>query len=182
MPEIPTELPLPDFSGGRPVHIASTKFDGSIHYEYDAILLDEHGPVVRTWIRPGTPWVGYRGEGVLMYPFTMLFFRDERWYNVMHQHQPLGTWGQLTYVNLGTPAVFDGDTIRWVDLDLDVLRYPHGVEVHDEDEFEEHGVRWAYPADLVARVRKAAADLVREVEAQVFPFDRERHIPPPPRD
>ncbi|MSQ30336.1 MAG: DUF402 domain-containing protein [Dehalococcoidia bacterium] len=80
-------------------------------------------PMVRTWIRPGTRWVGYRGEGVLMYPFTMLFFTDDRWYNVMHQHQPTGERGQLTYVNLRSSTMFDGDTIRWVDLDLDMLRY-----------------------------------------------------------
>ncbi len=178
MSESITESPIPDFSGGRRVTISSTKFDGSLHYEYEAVLLDEQGPAVRTWIPPGTRWVGYRGAGVLMYPFTMLFFRDERWYNVMHQHQPLGERQQLTYVNIGTPAVFDGDTIRWVDLDLDVLRYPHGVEVHDEDEFEEHGALWQYPADLVARARETAAEVVRQVAAQAFPFDRDRHIPP----
>lgn len=182
MPDTSVNLPAPDFSGGRPVRIASTKYDGSLHYEYDAVLLDQHGPMVRTWIRPGTRWVGYRGEGVLVYPFTMLFFTDGRWYNVMHQHQPTGQRGQLTYVNLGSPAVLDGDTIRWVDLDLDVLRYEHGVEVHDEDEFLEHGARWAYPADLIACVRETAAEVVRGVEAQAFPFDRDTHIPRPPRD
>ncbi|RJQ09346.1 MAG: DUF402 domain-containing protein [Dehalococcoidia bacterium] len=179
MPDAASEVPLPNFSGGRPVRIASTKFDGSLHYEYDAMLLDQHGSVLRCWIRPGTRWVGYRGEGVLMHPFTMLFFTDGRWYNVMHQHQPTGARGQLTYVNLGAPATFDGTTIRWVDLDLDVLRYEHGVEVHDEDEFAEHSARWAYPDDLVAHLRATTADLVREVEAQTFPFDRERHIPRP---
>ena len=182
MPDTLLNIPLPDFSGGRPVRIASTKFDGSLHYQYDALLLDEHGPMLRCWIRPGTRWVGYRGEGVLMYPFTMLFFRDDRRYNVMHQHQPTGERGQLTYVNLASPPTFDGDTIRWVDLDLDVLRYDHGVEVHDEDEFIEHSERWAYPADLVARLRATTADLVREVAAQAFPFDRDRHIPPPSQD
>ncbi len=179
MPDASPEILLPDFSGGRPVRIASTKFDGSLHYQYDAVLLDKHGPMLRCWIRPGTRWVGYRGEGVLMYPFTMLFFLDDRRYNVMHQHQPTGERGQLTYVNLASPPTFDGDTIRWVDLDLDVLRYDHGVEVHDEDEFIEHGARWNYPADLVERLRAETADLVRQVAAQTFPFDRDRHIPPP---
>lgn len=60
-----------------------------------------------------------------------------------------------------------------------MLRYDHGVEVHDEDEFIEHSERWAYPADLVARLHAETAEVVQQVAAQTFPFDRDRHIPAP---
>lgn len=177
-PPLPSAYPLPDLASGRPVTIASTKYDGSPHYEYKGVLLDEPGPLLRCFVPGGTRWRGYRGEGVTEAPYTLLFFTDGRWYNIYHQHRPVGRRGQLTYANVALPPVRDGDTIRWVDLDVDVVCYPHGIEVHDEDEFAVHRERWGYPPDLVDRVRATTEEMLRLAHASRFPFDRASHLPP----
>ncbi|MQC18495.1 MAG: DUF402 domain-containing protein, partial [Chloroflexi bacterium] len=136
MLEPPLLPPLDPFAPGVPIRILSTKYDGSPHYEYWSRLIDQHGPIIRVVTDAGTPSRGYRGDGLIQSGMTQLFFTD-RWYNVFHNYAPVGRRGLQWYANIGTPARIEGDTLRWVDLDLDLLQTEaDGIFVDDEDEFE----------------------------------------------
>lgn len=75
------------------------------------------------------------------------------------------------YVNVTTRPVLEGDTVTAVDLDLDVVRYVGGqVAVLDEDEFAEHQVRLAYPAELISQARETRDWLVEAVSSRTEPF------------
>ncbi len=52
-----------------------------------------------------------------------------------------------------------------VDLDLDVVRHRHtgAAELLDEDEFEEHQRRCAYPDEVIQRTRHSASWLMDAV-------------------
>ena len=80
---------------------------------------------------------------------------------------PPGAWWMPTwwlghpevdrYLYISTPAARDGDTMRYVDLDLDVVRLTDGrCEIVDRDEFAVHQVQLAYPADVIAAAARAA--------------------------
>jgi hypothetical protein len=59
-----------------------------------------------------------------------------------------------------------------IDMDLDVIRSVHrGVFVDDEDEFDEHRVTMAYPADVVAATRQECGVLYQAVFNQKAPFE-----------
>lgn len=169
-------LPPLDPDRGRPIRVVSTKYDGSLHYEYDALLLDEVGPLFRVYARQGTLVRGYRGEGGMQQGMVCLFFSD-RWYNLYHNLGPVGRRGFLTYANVGTPAVLDGDVLRWVDLDVDIVTGEGFVSVDDEDEFADHAVTMAYPEDLVRRVEATRDLLLPVARSGLFPFDRASHLP-----
>ena len=50
------------------------------------------------------------------------------------------------YVDMTTPAVWDGSQVTMVDLDLDVVLGRDGeLLLDDEDEFDEHRVTLGYP-------------------------------------
>ena len=162
---------------GERIQIASTKYDGSLHYEYGATLEHVEDGLVRCRVLRGEPWVGYRGEGQIQGTFTALFFSD-RWFNVFHNHAPAGNRGILSYANVATPATFDGDVVRWTDLDVDIVVSERlGVTVDDDDEFEEHQTRFGYPADLIDRVLRTRAELLTLAEAVEYPLDRASHVP-----
>ena len=77
------------------------------------------------------------------------------------------------YVDVTTRPVLDGDTVTAVDLDLDVVRFFDGrVEVLDEDEFAEHQVQLAYPAELISQARATCDWLVGAVSSRAEPFGR----------
>jgi len=92
-----------------------------------------------------------------------------RWWTAIWIAGDLGRFE--VYADIGTPAVWDGDTVRLVDLDLDVVRYRTGeVAVLDEDEFEEHRRRFEYPPRVRDAARGAAARLVGLLERRGEPF------------
>jgi protein associated with RNAse G/E len=173
------------------VRVQSTKYDGSLHNDYGAYLLDgggdaagtegasnEGGHPLRLHVPAGTRIESYRGRYDTSVAFTALFWPGaEVWWNVYHNHAPAGRRGFVSYANVSTPASFDGESVRWVDLDLDVVVMPGRVELDDEDEFEAHRLRFANPPDIEARAREAASELLERAARLSPPFDREAYIP-----
>ncbi|MBE1877112.1 DUF402 domain-containing protein [Myceligenerans pegani] len=174
---------------GEPVRARYTKWDGSPHWQFDAVYLgtDEHGiwvgyPAGTRFARPG---LGYRARtrGVGYFPdagWTPAFYPGD-------QDHPYGTrvYTDLTTVPewRGVPAGRRRNGARafevtMVDLDLDVIGFhaghldPRGrAFVDDRDEFAEHRVRYGYPDELVARVEADAQTLLAAVLDGEAPFD-----------
>ena len=172
---------------GRAVRIVSTKFDGSLHNDFAGRLIEDGGGLeyplapLRVFVPEGTSIQSYRGDQVVRVPFTALFWPgQERWWNVYHNHRTLQRsdqrWTPESYANVSSPATFDGETVRWVDLDLDVTIRAGVVELLDEDEFAEHRMRMDYPDELVRSALAAAATLLELAARRAPPFDREAHI------
>lgn len=170
---------------GRLVRILSTKFDGSLHNDFVARFIEDErdGPEapLRVFVPEGTSIQSYRGEQTVRIPFTALFWPEaDRWWNVYHNHWAIQRgdqrWSPEVYANVSLPARFDGTTIHWVDMDLDVTIRNGVVELLDEDEFEEHRARWEYPEHTVLRALEAASALQELARGRTPPFDRTSHI------
>ena len=92
---------------------------------------------------------------------------------------PDGWWSPLwndaddieVYVDIATPAQWNGETVTMIDLDLDVVRFRDGrVLIDDEDEFLEHQVAYGYPPDLIEKARAVTNEIEAMVTARVEPF------------
>ena len=152
----------------RDVRVAFTKWDQRPHWEFDALRLgeDEHGvwigaPAGTRLTRPGVEFVPDYDQ-VALVPRGQAF---EATFNA--PGAPCSV-----YVDITTPPVWDGDTLRMVDLDLDVVRGWTGrVWVDDEDEFAAHRVRFGYPEEIVALAVESCTDVCRRVRSAVPPYD-----------
>ncbi|MDA1002071.1 MAG: GNAT family N-acetyltransferase [Chloroflexi bacterium] len=164
----------------RSVRVLSTKYDGSPHYDYEARFVDHDRSLLRLYVPVGTTMTSYRGVFPTRVAFTALFFTDgDRWYNCYHNHWTGPRASIESYANVSLPAAFDGETVRWVDLDLDVLvRRTGGASIVDHDEFLEHRERFAYPDALARRAADTAAELLALARERRAPFDRESHLAP----
>jgi hypothetical protein len=146
-----------------------TKWGGRAHWRYRGVFLgsDEHGdwigyPVGTDYRRPGHGFVADFGcVGVVpsdAAAYLAAFYADDHHVAV--------------YVDVTTPAVWDGTVLRAVDLDLDVIRRRDGtVYLDDEDEFAEHRVAYGYPPEVVAMAEESAAALLAAVRAGAPPYD-----------
>lgn len=106
-------------------------------------------------------------------PGTISFehFWLDRWYNVFRFHAPTGELIAY-YVNIAMPAEMEGDVLSYVDLDIDVIRWPDGrVDVLDRDDLEKNTVKFGYPPDLLERVETALDEVLALIDAGEFPFD-----------
>lgn len=165
---------------GRRVHCATTKWGDRPHWSWDAVWLgsDEHGdwlgvPPGTRFTRPGHTFVG-RNDQVVLAP---VHDPGAWWLAAFHgpgggSLPPLAGEEVALYVDVTTPPGWDGDTLRAVDLDLDVIGGADGrLLVDDEDEFAEHQVRFGYPPEVVAAARRSCAAVHRAAAAGHPPYD-----------
>ena len=155
-----------------PVRVFARKFDGSLHRSWLTRLVRRSGALIvlegvfETEVRHDL--LGTIQAGTL----STEFYWTDRWYSVFRFHQPAGALRNF-YCNVNSPAEFAGDTLTYVDLDIDVLVAPDfSYRVLDEDEFEAHAALFGYTEDMRLRVRESLSELLRLIEARDFPFDR----------
>lgn len=158
----------PDLEVGDVVAVRFTKWGDRPHWELDARYLgeDEHGwwigaPAGMPMSRPGV-------STTCAVATALLVPRDAAY--VASFYGP-GEPPCDIYVDMATVPVWDGHTVRAVDLDLDVIRRPDGrVVVDDEDEFLAHQVDLAYPERIVALAQASCDAVVAAVSADEEPW------------
>ena len=153
---------------GDPVAVRFTKWGGGAHWEFPVTFLGDDG--LGTWC--GAP------AGTCLERPGASFASAFAWVTLFPHHQP---WAASyydsvdqpisVYVDVTTPAVWDGPLVTMVDLDLDVVLHRDGdLLLDDEDEFDEHTVTLGYPADVVALARRTADELMAAAAVGHEPF------------
>ncbi|MFI5932581.1 DUF402 domain-containing protein [Actinoplanes sp. NPDC051494] len=150
------------------VRVVYSKYDGSAHRDYLARRLSEDDLGVWVGVTRGTPSVYHGRPSVERIPFVLLI-PHHAWWTGMFNPQPRTS---EVYCDITTPARWEGDTVRLVDLDLDVSRRRDSglIELRDEDEFEEHRVGFGYPDEVVTEARAAATMLFTALGDGTEPF------------
>ena len=131
---------------------------GEVKYQYEGVMLsrDDHSIVIEALFdRADMPFMDVvfkTGDRFVEYYYT------ERWYNIYTIHDRDDGNVKGWYCNVSKPAVFEDDTISFVDLALDLWVAEDGRQtVLDEDEFEE--------LNLNAELRLAALDGLEQLKA-----------------
>ena len=78
------------------------------------------------------------------------------------------------YCNLASPAVLDKEALKYIDYDLDVKVFPNGEKrLLDVDEYEDHGNKWHYSADIDKILKHNVRVLVDWINNGKGPFSKE---------
>lgn len=154
------------------VIILVTKFDRREHRRWHASLLRREASLMvfdaafAEEVRHSQLGLIERGTVSLEYYWL------DRWYNVFRFQEPGGAFRNF-YCNVNMPPAFDGRTLTYVDLDIDIIVRPDfSYEILDMDEFETNAGRFNYPAEVRAGAERALAELLSLIESRRFPFDR----------
>jgi protein associated with RNAse G/E len=148
---------------GEKVRLVFTKYDGRLHWHAWLTRLgeDEHG----VWLAAPTGTVWQRGsEPVVQLPASVTLIPRDVWWVASFNVEPAKF---EAYVDLTSVAVWHGDEVTMIDLDLDVVRYrgDGAVRLLDEDEFVAHRLLFGYPDTLVHSVTETAGRLMSDVVA-----------------
>lgn len=157
------------------IRLTFRKYDGSLHWHSTLRRLgeDEHG----LWLGWGRNHVIARGAEppITVKEAYVQLVRFDDWWCGSFNAPPRIT---EVYCDITTRAAWTApDEISLVDLDLDVLRFRDGrpSAIVDEDEFEEHQVRYQYPVDVIKAARDTADRLLAAVRANEEPFGSAYH-------
>jgi uncharacterized protein len=154
---------------GDQVRVVYRKYDGSLHWHMTMRRLgeDEHG--VWLGLAGGSEMRKGDGPAVHLVQAYVLLVPFDGWWTASFNSQP--SWTEI-YCDITTPPQWLGpDEVSAIDLDLDVIRRWDAEisELLDADEFAEHQVRYAYPADVIEQALESA-DWLREAVVTDEPF------------
>ena len=153
---------------GDKLKIHAYKHDGKIYRTWDnAILIEINDDYIvlgnnkaKVTEEDGRTW--YTKEPAIIY------FYNNRWFNIIGQLKKQGIY---YYCNIATPYIIDGDTIKYIDYDLDLRVFPNSVyKVLDKSEYECHKKELNYSNDIDRVVKYELDNLINSVKNKAFPF------------
>ena len=98
------------------------------------------------------------------------FYWLDRWYNVFRFCDPDKTLKSF-YCNINVPPTFNGEVLRYIDLDIDVLVQPNfSYQVLDLEDFDMNSQLYSYPDSVRENAHQALMELTHLIETRAFPF------------
>lgn len=153
------------------VIVRALKFDGTEHRRWRTSLVKKEASLLvldaafAEEVRHSQ--LGLIERGTLSIEYYWL----DRWYNVFRFLEPDGSFRNF-YCNVNMPPSFDGRTLTYIDLDIDIVVSRNlSYEILDMEEFETNALRFKYPEDVRERARFALDELIALIEAREFPFN-----------
>lgn len=153
---------------GEKFQIHSYKHDGNIHrvWKESTVLKASHdvfiGANERTLVAESDGRHWWTREPAICY------FHAQRWFNVIGM---LREEGIFYYCNLSSPFIFDEETVKYIDYDLDLKVFPDmSYSILDKDEFVLHKKQMNYPKEIDMIVKRNLKTLIGWVEARKGPF------------
>ena len=153
------------------VTINAKKYNGTIHRSWQGELLFEDDSMLGIAAvfehDVKHPDLGLIENNTVSFEY---FFMN-KWFNAFRFHRPYGIFRNW-YCNICVPPSFSGDTIDFIDLDIDIVVWPDGrVETLDMKEFVDNAVKFKYPPNIVEGAKTALSELLNLIETAQFPFN-----------
>lgn len=151
--------------------VRACKYDGVEHRTWPARVLRQEGPLL---VLDATfdEEITHELLGTIAVGTTSVeYYWLDRWYNIFRFAQPSGALRSY-YCNVNVPPTFDGQVLRYIDLDIDILVEPDfSYRIVDLEDFERNALRYGYSEALQQRARQALKELVALIESRAFPFN-----------
>ena len=153
------------------ITVRACKYDGSEHRRWPAKVLKQEGTLlVLDASFPEDISHDLLGT-ILSGTRSIEYYWLDRWYNVFRFSQPNGELRSY-YCNVNIPPEFDGQTLKYVDLDIDILVEPDlTYRVVDLKDFELNAQRYNYSAQVQTNAAQALTELIGLIESRAFPFN-----------
>ena len=156
---------------GKSILVRALKFDGSEHRSWSAQVLSQDTSLIVLDAKFPDEIIHELLGTIASGTHSLEYYWLDRWYSVFRFAEPDGKLRNY-YCNVNVPAKFDGETLSYVDLDLDILVDPDfSYRVLDVADFERNAELFGYTEEVKANARQALAKLASMIETRAFPFD-----------
>jgi protein associated with RNAse G/E len=154
----------------KSILVRALKYDGSEHRSWPARILRQEGSLVVLDAKFPEEIVHDLLGTIAPGTHSLEYYWLDRWYNIFRFAQPDGKLRNF-YCNVNVPATFAGETLSYVDLDLDILVEPDfSYRILDVEDFERNAAHYGYTEEVQANARQALVELVSMIETRAFPF------------
>jgi protein associated with RNAse G/E len=153
---------------GRALPIAVRKYDGRQRFLVETTVLAATPQLLVARGQVGRRFITAEGTRHLS-TVSLEYFPAGRWYNVLSYFDPATGALERHFCNILAPAEWDGTTLSYIDLDLDLaIAADEHVTVEDLADFRRNARRWHYPSAIRHGALAALREL-RELAARGVP-------------
>ena len=101
---------------------------------------------------------------------AIIFFYKHNWFNIIAQFKDFGLF---YYCNIASPYIYDENTIKYIDYDLDLRVFPDGgYRILDKNEYKYHKKIMNYSEDLDKIINKELEKLINMKLSNEGPFNK----------
>ena len=162
---------MSEINSANSIIVQTYKYDGSEHRRWSASIQRQEGSLLvldacfDEDIKHDL--IGTIARGTISTEYYWL----DRWFNIFRFATPAGSL-QSYYCNINVPPVFEGRTLNYIDLDIDILVQPDlSYRVLDREDFESNAARFGYSDDVRRHAEEALNEVIALIESRTFPFN-----------
>jgi protein associated with RNAse G/E len=153
---------------GDIVQIHSYKHNGNVHRAWKEVVIIEATDTYVVAANNRTKVIESDGRSWYTREPAICYFMKDHWFNVIGMFRKDGIY---FYCNLSSPYLFEEETIKYVDYDLDVKVFPNfNYKVLDRDEYDTHRVKMNYPIEVEKIVEDELNMLIETIIEKKGPF------------
>ncbi|WP_047981085.1 nucleoside tri-diphosphate phosphatase [Ornithinibacillus contaminans] len=153
---------------GSNIQIQSYKHNGSLHRVWESSIVLKGTELTVIGANDKTQVIESDGRTWITREPAICYFHSKHWFNIIGM---LRDDGIHYYCNISSPFVYEDNTIKYIDYDLDLKVYPDMTfDLLDEDEYEIHRKLMNYPDVLDRILYNNIADLQHWVQQRKGPF------------
>lgn len=154
---------------GHWLNVYCFKHNGSLHRCWDRGLVLENNEDYIVIATKKAKVVECNGRRWFTKEPAVTIFSKKEWWNAICM---LKKEGVCYYCNIASPSVIDGDSIKYIDYDLDAKLFPDGeIRLLDQKEYLHHKDKYKYSADLDTVLKYTLDKVVKQMEERNFPFN-----------
>ena len=153
------------------VKISVYKYNKKLHYSWDTYLIESTDEYILVRGESGRNLNHYTKNKVFKIPTQSLeYFSLTEGFTVNIDIYPNGDLEY--YCNIALPAEYKDNIIRFIDLDIDIVKRPgEDWKIVDYDEFLSNSRLFKYPDDIVKFAEASTEKLQDKIRENTFPFN-----------
>ncbi|MCC3160895.1 MAG: DUF402 domain-containing protein [Mollicutes bacterium PWAP] len=157
---------------GKMIKVQAFKQDGTLYRQWNGVRVIESSKEYILLFMYKTKVKELNNQKwIVREPTLWLLPRDDSFYNVLVLLRKTGLY---YYVNLASPPIIDEDTIRYIDYDLDIKKYPNRKsKVVDQREYKENSIKMNYSKKLMKVIEDTLLEVLELIKNRDIIFDPE---------
>ena len=153
------------------VNVQAYKHNGELYRQWNGVKVIENHPDYIVLFMYKTKVEEINGQKWVVREPILWYFPKNEWFNTTGLIRKSGTH---YYTNLASPFLFEDNTIKYIDYDLDIKSYPgQKLKVVDRAEYERHSKEFQYSEKLRKIIKSTTKQLLAQASAGEDFFDED---------
>lgn len=156
---------------GQIVNVQAYKHNGTLYRQWNGVKVIEVSPSRWVLFMYKTKVSEKLGQRWIVREPIIWWMDKESFSNTTGLIRPSGTY---FYTNLASPPIYEDQTIKFIDYDLDIKAYPDSpIKVVDKGEYEKHKVEYNYSKKLQTIIEKTTELIIKRIKLKEEFFDED---------